>query len=888
MGLYNLDKIFKPRSIAVVGASETRGSIGLAIMENLIQGGYEGRVIPVNPKYSKITGIKSYKSLTGADQNIDLAVIATPISTVPEIVRQCVDAGVGGAIIISAGGRETGNEGRELEKEIEKEARKGGVRIIGPNCMGIICPKQKLNASFASHMAPAGKMAFISQSGAICSAMLDLSLKKKMGFRYFVSIGSMLDVDFGDLIDYLGNDPEVTSILLYMESLTEIRKFMSAAREVSRIKPIVVLKAGKSEQGAKAAASHTGALAGENRVYEAAFIRAGLARVRTLEDFFDCAELLAKQSPPLGRRLVVVTNSGGPGVMAADAIEEYGLELTPLNEETIDRLNKILPPFWSHGNPIDILGDATPERYARVTDCCFETGSIDGMLVIVNPQAMTDPTEVAEALSRDLKRKRYPVFTAMMGGMDVEMGRIILNDAGIPTYGTPERAVRSFAVLCDYARNLKLLQEIPSRFLRDVVAEEKKAKELIAKSLDGEDVFLQEVESKRLLAFYGIPVNQTQAAGSVEEALRLALDMDYPLVMKILSPDIVHKTEAHGIRTDIRNELELREAYKKVMEAARTYNPDADIRGVTLQPMVQKADVELLIGAKRDPIFGPVILFGMGGIFAEVIGDRNIALAPLNRTLARRLMEKTKAYKLLNGYRNIPKADLGLLEQLLVCLSHLLVDFPEIAELDMNPVLVKDGKPLTVDARILLRKTDTRSPHHLVISSYPEQYESKETTGHGLQIFIRPIKPEDASLLLELFENLSPESRYHRFFSPMKSLSRDMLVRFTQIDYDRHIGLVALGREEGEEKMLGVARVIMEPDRHNAEFSVAVGDRWQGKGVGRRLLERCLDTGRDYGIETVQGFVLAENTQMLRLGHELGFQVSKNGEANMYHLTIDL
>ena len=888
MGLYNLDKIFKPRSIAVVGASETRGSIGLAIMENLIQGGYEGRVIPVNPKYSKITGIKTYKSLTGADQNIDLAVIATPISTVPEIVRQCVDAGVGGAIIISAGGRETGNEGRELEKEIEKEARKGGVRIIGPNCMGIICPKQKLNASFASHMAPAGKMAFISQSGAICSAMLDLSLKKKMGFQYFVSIGSMLDVDFGDLIDYLGNDPEVTSILLYMESLTEIRKFMSAAREVSRIKPIVVLKAGKSEQGAKAAASHTGALAGENRVYEAAFIRAGLARVRTLEDFFDCAELLAKQSPPLGRRLVVVTNSGGPGVMAADAIEEYGLELTPLNEETIDRLNKILPPFWSHGNPIDILGDATPERYARVTDCCFETGSIDGMLVIVNPQAMTDPTEVAEALSRDLKRKRYPVFTAMMGGMDVEMGRIILNDAGIPTYGTPERAVRSFAVLCDYARNLKLLQEIPSRFLRDVVAEEKKAKELIAKSLDGEDVFLQEVESKRLLAFYGIPVNQTQAAGSVEEALRLALDMDYPLVMKILSPDIVHKTEAHGIRTDIRNELELRKAYKKVMEAARTYNPDADIRGVTLQPMVQKADVELLIGAKRDPIFGPVILFGMGGIFAEVIGDRNIALAPLNRTLARRLMEKTKAYKLLNGYRNIPKADLGLLEQLLVCLSHLLVDFPEIAELDMNPVLVKDGKPLTVDARILLRKTDTRSPHHLVISSYPEQYESKETTGHGLQIFIRPIKPEDASLLLELFENLSPESRYHRFFSPMKSLSRDMLVRFTQIDYDRHIGLVALGREEGEEKMLGVARVIMEPDRHNAEFSVAVGDRWQGKGVGRRLLERCLDTGRDYGIETVQGFVLAENTQMLRLGHELGFQVSKNGEANMYHLTIDL
>ena len=888
MGLYNLDKIFEPRSIAVVGASETRGSIGLAIMENLIQGGYEGRIIPVNPKYSKIAGIKSRGSLAQSEQSVDLAVIATPISTVPGIVRECVDAGVGGAIIISAGGREIGDKGRELEEEIKKEATKGGLRIIGPNCMGIICPKRKLNASFAAHMAPAGKMAFISQSGAVCSAMLDLSLKKKMGFRYFVSIGSMLDVDFGDLIDYLGNDPEVTSILLYMESLTEIRKFMSAAREVSRIKPIVVLKAGKSEQGAKAAASHTGALAGENHVYEAAFIRAGLARVRTLEDFFDCAELLAKQSPPLGRRLVVVTNSGGPGVMAADAIEEYGLELSPLNEETIDRLNRILPPYWSHGNPIDILGDATPERYAGVTECCFETGSIDGMLVIVNPQAMTDPTEVAEALSKDLKRKRYPVFTAMMGGLDVEMGRTILNDAGIPTYDTPERAVRSFAVLCDYARNLKLLQEIPSRFLRDVKTEEERAKQLIAKNLVKESILLQEVESKRLLACYGIPVNRTETAVSVDEALSLADDMGYPLVMKILSPDIVHKTEAGGIRTDLRSAREVREAYKLVTKAARDYDPDADIRGVTLQTMVQKAEVELLIGAKRDAIFGPVILFGMGGIFAEVIRDRNIALAPLNRTLARRLMEKTRVFKILNGYRNIPKADLGLLEQLLVCLSHLLVDFPEIVELDMNPVLLKDGKPMAVDARILIRKTETTSPHHLVISSYPEQYEWKETTAHGLQIFIRPIKPEDAPMLLELFDNLSPESRYHRFFSPMKSLSRDMLVRFTQIDYDRHIGLVALGREQGEEKMLGVARVIMEPDRHNAEFSVAVGDRWQGKGVGRRLLERCLDTGRDYGIETVQGFVLAENTQMLKLCHELGFQVAKNGEANMYHLTIDL
>ena len=887
MGLYNLDKIFKPTSVTVVGASETRGTIGRAVMENLIQGGYEGRIIPVNPKYSKVVGINCFKSLSQVGQGIDLAVIATPISTVPEIVRGCVDAGVGGAVIFSAGGREVGDEGRALENEIENEALKGRLRILGPNCMGIICPKWKLNASFAAHMAPEGKMAFISQSGAICSAMLDLSLKKKMGFRYFVSVGSMLDVDFGDLIDYLGHDPEVTSILLYMESLTEARKFMSAAREVSRIKPIVVLKAGKSKSGATAAASHTGALAGENRVYEAAFTRAGLARVRNLEDFFDCAELLAKQSPPTGRRLVVVTNSGGPGVMAADAIEESGLELSPLSEKTIARLNEILPPFWSHGNPVDILGDATAQRYGQVTNCCFEAESVDGMLVIVNAQAMTDPTEVAETLSKDLKGKPYPVFAAMMGGLDVEKGRTILNDAGIPTYGTPERAVRSFAVLYDYARNLELLQEIPSRS-GDVAKQEAEARALIDSALAGKNGFLEEAESKRLLACYGIPVNRTEVAESMDEALRLAADMGFPLVMKILSPDIVHKTEARGIRTDLKSEQEVRDAYDQVINAARTYNPDAEIRGVTLQPMVRKADLELLIGAKRDELFGPVILFGMGGVFAEVIGDRNIGLVPLNPTLARRLIEKTKAYKILRGYRNLPEADMGLMERLLISLSQLLVDFPEIAELDMNPVLVKDGNPIAVDARVLVRKAEVSTPHHLVISAYPEQYESQETTTHGLRIFVRPIKPEDAPLLMELFGNLSPESRYLRFFSPMKSLSRDFLVRFTQIDYDRHIGLVALGVEDGEEKMLGVARVIMGPDRKNAEFSVAVGDKWQGQGVGRRLLERCLDAGRDYGVETVRGYVLAENKQMLNLGRELGFEISLDDDDNTYHLTIHL
>ncbi len=888
MGLYNLGKIFEPTSIAVVGASETRGSIGQAIMKNLKEGGFEGPVIPVNPKYSQIEHRKAYPTLSDAGEAVDLAVIATPIHTVPEIVEECVQLGVGGAIIISAGGRETGEEGRDLERRIEKTASEGGLRIIGPNCMGILCPEKNLNASFAAHMALPGKTAFISQSGAICSAMLDLSLKIKMGFRYFVSIGSMLDVDFGDLIDYMGHDPGVSSILLYIESLTEVRKFMSAAREVSRVKPIVVLKAGKSEMGARAAASHTGALAGEDSVYEAAFRRAGIARVHNLEDFFDCTEFLAKQSPPAGRQLMIVTNSGGPGVMAADAVAEYGLELMTLKDKTLAQLDALLPAHWSKGNPVDILGDATAKRYARAITCCFDHEKMNGMLVIVNVQAMTDPTEVAKALAEELTKKPFPVFTAMMGGKDVEEGRSILNEAGIPTYETPERAIRSFAVLCDYAKNLEMLQEIPSRFLRHMDVDEEKARRLVDRHKGEDGRFLSETLSKKLLESYGIPVNPTEEAESLDQALRVAKNMGYPLVMKIWSPDVSHKTEAGGVQTDLKDEADLKRAYEKIMTSIRSYDSKAEIRGVTLQPMISEVDTELLIGAKRDNTFGPVILFGMGGILAEILKDRSIALPPLNRTLARMLMERTRVHRILKGYRNIPAADMDLMEGLLVCMAHLLVDFPEIVELDMNPVVVRNGEPLAVDARVLLKSNVPPAPHHLVISPYPEEYESKAKTSGGLSVFIRPIKPEDAPLLLELFDDLSSESRYLRFFSPMKSLSRDMLIRLTQVDYDRHIGLVALDGGEAEEKMLGVARIFIGPDRQEAEFSVAVGDSWQGRGVGRSLLERCLMAAKDYGIKTVYGHVLPENRHMLRLGRELGFDITMKQEEGLFYLKIDL
>jgi len=889
MGVYNLDKIFKPSSIAVIGASQREGSIGSALMQNLVQGGFQGTILPVNPKHSKIHGLKSYPSILKAETSTDLAIIATPIATVPSIVKECAEAGIDGAIIVSAGGKETGAKGREIENQIEREARKGGLRIIGPNCLGIICPGRNLNASFASRMPQKGKLAFVSQSGAICSAILDLSPKEGIGFSYFVSIGSMMDVDFGDLIDYLGTDPEVSSILLYIESLSNFRKFMSAARAVSRLIPIVVLKSGRSPAGTRAAASHTGAMAGEDIVYDAAFNRAGIVRVNTMGELFDCAELMAKQPRPSGPRLAVVTNAGGPGVMAADALSYYGLEPAPLEPETLEKLNKALPPLWSRANPIDILGDASPERYLEAVETCIAARELDGVLIILTPQAMTDPTAVAERLARVQKNKRYPIFASWMGGVDVEKGTEILNQAGIPTYDTPEEAIRAFMYIYKYTRNLEMLQEIPPILPHTLQFDRDRADFILAEASRQQKTVLTELESKRLLAAYGLPVSRTEVAISAGEAVEKAREMGCPLVMKILSPDIVHKTEANGILLNLRSEAEVFDAFEKILMGARAYDPKADIQGVTLQPMILRADYEILLGAKKDQNFGPVILFGMGGIFTEVLKDRGIGLPPLNILLVRRLMENTRVYTLLKGYRNRPPANMELLEEMILRLSQLVVDFPEIAELDMNPVIVSDGKPVVVDARVLLEPTDSPSPLHLVISPYPEQYELQDVTSGGLEVFIRPIKPEDASLLVDLFDTLSPTSIYYRFFGPLKALPHSMLVRFTQVDYDREIDLVALEETaEGKERMLATARVISDPDGKRAEFAILVGDPWQGKGVGARLLERCLGIAKERGIETVWGIVLRENTGMVALGRKLGFEVSRTDEPGELELTIEL
>ncbi|MBV5319154.1 MAG: bifunctional acetate--CoA ligase family protein/GNAT family N-acetyltransferase [Desulfobulbaceae bacterium] len=883
-----MEQFFNPKSIAVIGANDRQGSFGSNLVDNLILGGFAGPVIPVNPNHALVHGLKAYASITEIDPPPDLAIIATPIATAPEIVRQCVRAGTKGVIIISTGGREQGEAGNLIEEQIQGAAEGSDLRIIGPNCLGLIRPGQQLNASFATGMPAKGNLAVVAQSGAICTAILDRADLENIGFSHFVSIGSMLDVDFGDMIDYLGNDGSVKSILIYMENLTNTRKFMSAARAVSRIKPIIVLKAGKSSAGSRAATTHTGAMAGEDAVYDAAFKRAGIVRVPSLARLFDCAELMAKQPRPSGSRLAIITNGGGPGIMAADTLAEYGLEPAQVPEETVFQLNQILPSHWSQGNPIDILGDATIERFTQTLEICLASKGFDGVLVIMVPQALTRPEDVATALAKLVKRKRFPVFASWMGGKQMAQSLTILNQANIPTYETPERAVRAFLYMVEYGKNLELLSQVPPKLSTDLYFDRDYVFRAIYESFEQEVELLSEIESKKVLAAYGIPVNETVLATSVDEAVAMAQDLEFPLAMKLASPDISHKSEAGGVQLDLRNEADLRRAFERIMTGARVFDPKARITGVTLQPFIALPDFELLIGSKTDENFGPVILFGSGGIFAEVLHDRALGLPPLNRLLARRMMEETRILPLLKGYRNHPPADLEKLEELLIRLSQLVIDFPEIVELDMNPVVIKNGQPCVVDARIKLARSEGPANLHLVISPYPQHLERHDLTDMQMPLFIRPIKPEDAPLFVDLFNTLTPTSIYYRFFSVVKSLTPEVLARFTQIDYDREISFVGLDDREGEERMLGVANIVGDPDGKKGEFSVLIGEHWQGKGIGAKLLLQCLEIAQERGMETVWGTVLAENSYMVALGKKLGFTVKQGDDATEYKLTIDL
>jgi acetyltransferase len=873
-----LDYFFKPGAIAVIGASPREGSIGRILVSNLKKDGFPGPIYPVNPKHEEILGLKAYPAVTAVGSPIDLAVISLPIREVPAIMKECGEAGVKGAIIISAGGKEVGEEGAHVEEEIRTEAKLSGMRYLGPNCMGILSPINSLNASFAAHSVDPGSIALLSQSGAICSAILDVAASEKIGFSHFVSVGSMADLDFADMIDYLGNDPSVRSIIIYMENLTRHRQFMSAARSVSRVKPVIVVKSGRSDAAAKAAASHTGALAGQDDAYDAAFRRAGIIRVDTISQLFSCAEALDKMQRPTGDKVAIITNAGGPGVMAVDAFSKWGVEPATLRPETLQKLDAFLPSFWSRGNPIDILGDAPPDRYVQAVDICLEAPELSGLVVILTPQAMTDPTGVARALAAGIKNRHKPFMAVWMGARDVEAGIRILNEARIPTFATPEDAVDTFMQMYSYSRNLELLQETPPSLPHEIQVNKGQAKTFIGECLKRREKVLTEIESKAILSAYGIPVNRTVMASNPRAAVEAARGIGFPVVVKIYSPDITHKSDVDGVRDHLKSEQEVTAAFEEITSRAKMVKPEARIWGVTVQNQVEKTEIELIVGSKRDPQFGPLILFGMGGVLTEMLRDSAVELPPLNLLLARRLMERTHVYRILQGYRNIPAANVDLVAEFLVRISQLVADFPEIIELDLNPVVISDGCPVAIDARIVVEPSAVVAPRHLIVSPYPNQYESDWLLKDGTPVLIRPMKPEDEHLASDLLDNCSERTIYFRYFRVIKSWAHEALIRFTQNDYDREIGIAAIGLPPGPTVMMGVGRLVMIPERDAAEFAVIVADPWQGKGLGPKLIERVIEIAKDNGVRTLSGEVLAENHPMLGMVKKMGFTLLKPDE----------
>lgn len=888
MSTCNLDRIFNAESIAVIGASERKESVGEAIMKNLVEKGYRGRVFPVNPNRKTIMGIPAFPGVGDIDQDIDLAIVATPIATVPGVVAECAKTLIAGCVVISAGGKETGRAGAAIESSILDVAQASGIRIIGPNCLGIINTAKNLNASFAHQLPLPGKIAFLSQSGAVCTAVLDLAMRENVGFSHFVSLGSMADVDFADMIDYLGGLKEVESIVMYLENITNIRNFMSAARCVSRVKPIIALKTGRSAAGARAAASHTGALAGDDAIYDAAFKRAGILRVNDFEELFDCAEFLAKEQRPKGGRLAIVSNAGGPGVMAVDALDRYGVEPAQLSSDTLSKLDAILPKGWNRQNPVDVLGDTAAERYIQAAKICIEAEETDGLLLILAPVGLFDASALAIALVEFLKGVTFPVFTAWMGGTNIDRARDIFNRSGVVTYDSPERGVRAFMDLYRYGQNLEMLHEVPIRRDRRLLIDREQAARVVRGVLEQNSSEFTENEAKDLLRAYGIPVNSCVLAETEDRAVDAAKNMGASVVLKICSRDILHKSDAGGVKLNLNGEGEVRQAFQDIMESARDYDPGARILGVTVQPMAPAGDYELILGAKKDRSFGPAILFGMGGVLTEVFKDTAIGLPPLNASLARRMIYDTKISRVLAGFRNISAVNIASVEDVLIRLGRLVTDFPEVEELDINPLLVSRGNLMAVDARVIAKSSDVESPMHLVISSYPWEQEAEDTTVDNQPIRIRPIRPEDANLMIEHFNSLSPRSIYQRFFFPMKQLSQSQLIKMTQIDYDREVALIALMGTPGSERLTGVARVIFELDGRRGEFAVAVADEWQGRGIGASLLKRCLTIARQKGLETVWGLVIAENVQMLKLGKRLGFKIKRVAGSSEYELTINL
>lgn len=871
---HELDRIFHPRSVAVIGATEREGSVGRTLLWNLISNPFGGTVFPVNPQRHSVLGLKSYPDIASVPEVVDLALIATPAAVVPQAIRECIAAGVKGAVIVSAGFKEIGPAGVALEQEIMDAARLGGMRIIGPNCLGVMNPVIGLNATFAGTIARPGNVAFISQSGALCTSILDWSLGENVGFSAFVSIGSMLDVGWGDLIEYFGDDPHTKSIVLYMESMGDARSFLSAARPVAIDKPIIILKVGRTAAAAAAAASHTGALTGSDDVLNAAFRRCGALRVHTISDLFDMAEILAKQPRPQGNRLSIVTNAGGPGAIATDALISGGGALAELAPETLQQLDGFLPPQWSHQNPIDILGDASSDRYAKTIEVVAPDPNSDGLLVILTPQAMTNPTQTAEEL-KSYSKLGKPLLTSWMGGAEVLAATEILNQAKIPTFPYPDTAVRLFNYMWRYSYNLRAIYETPSLPAdSDLWSPDRPTiAKILTSARTSDRALLTEYESKLLLSAYGIPTIATEIATSDREAVEIADRLGYPVVLKLHSETITHKTDVGGVQLNLGDATAVISAFEAIAQRVRAIDPAAFL-GVTVQPMVRLEGYELILGSSIDPQFGPVMLFGSGGQLVEVFQDRSLALPPLNTTLARRMMEQTRIYKALQGVRGRSAIDLEKLEQLLVRFSQLIVEQPQIAEIDINPLLVSPEGAIALDARVVLQTTEnTVSP---AIRPYPVQYVQQWSTDSS--ITIRPIRPEDEPLMVLFHQELSEESVYLRYAHMVNlkhRIAHERLTRICFIDYDREMLLVADRKdpETSEHQILGVARLSNLHGQNEAEFALIVRDSYQERGLGTELLRLLLQIARQEKLNAIVGYILTSNYKMQSLCKKLGFEL---------------
>jgi acetyltransferase len=891
MSIRNLEHFFHPKSIAVIGASNRPRSVGAVLMQNLLEGEFAGPIMPVNLHEEAIAGVMAYASVEALPKAPDLALICTPAATVPGLIAELGARGTRAVVVLSAGlNREKDETGRSLQDAALQAARPYLLRILGPNCVGLILPLLGLNASFAHSAALPGKIAFLSQSGALTTSVLDWAKSRGIGFSSFVSLGNSADVDFGDLLDYLGSDPDTRAILLYIESVTSARKFMSAARAAARNKPVIALKAGRHAEGAQAAASHTGALAGSDIVYDAAIRRAGMLRVYSIEALFDAVETLGRVRPVAGDRLAILTNGGGPGVMATDALVEAGGCLASLSEETRAGLDEVLPGTWSRGNPVDIVGDAPVERYRDAFEILAKDPGNDALLFIHSPTAIVPALEIAEALAPLFREMKRPVFSCWLGGDGLRPARQVFFDAGLATFDTPEDAVYAFAQTVDYRRNQESLMATPAAITRDFEPDRAGAETIVEQALEEGRRLLNENESKALLAAYRIPVASARIAGNSEEASHLADEIGFPVALKILSPDITHKSDVGGVALDLDSAEAVLQAAQAMTRRVQTMAANATLSGFTVQEMVHRPQAqELILGASVDPIFGPIILFGHGGTAVEVLADRAIALPPLNTALAESLIARTRVARLLAGYRDRPPADLEKIAKTLVKLSQLISDLPQIVELDINPLLADDQGVLALDARVLLKPYAGAADKRLAIHPYPHELET-EVLFEERPLTLRPIRPEDEPAHAGLFQHLESGDIRFRFFGSLRQPVHSQLARFTQIDYDREMAFIATRQNAGDRaETLGVARLIADPDNYRAEFAIVVRSALKGKGLGSILFDRLITYARAKGLSELVGQVLQDNQRMLALAEKFGFRQSRiDYENGIVEVCLDL